>query len=258
MLIWKMEELIMTIESQNDIDGLKEIGKIVALTINEMKRHTRVGITTEELDDIGGQILKSHGAVSAPQITYNFPGNTCISVNHEVAHGIPGNRIIQPSDLINIDVSAELCGYFADAGHSFPIAPYEPSLMRLCQYTHHTMMKVISSLKHGVKLNEIGRIIEIEAKKGGYNIIKDLCSHGIGKSLHEAPVEILPVYNKHDKRILKEGMVITIEPFLSTGAGYVVEQPDGWTLCTPDNSFVAQHEHTIIITKDQPIIVTAA
>lgn len=248
----------MTIESQNDIDGLKEIGKIVALTINEMKRHTRVGITTEELDDIGGQILKSHGAVSAPQITYNFPGNTCISVNHEVAHGIPGNRIIQPGDLINIDVSAELCGYFADAGHSFPIAPYEPSLMRLCQYTHHTMMKVISSLKHGVKLNEIGRIIEIEAKKGGYNIIKDLCSHGIGKSLHEAPVEILPVYNKHDKRILKEGMVITIEPFISTGAGYVVEQPDGWTLCTPDNSFVAQHEHTIIITKDQPIIVTAA
>lgn len=248
----------MTIESQNDIDGLKEIGKIVALTINEMKRHTRVGITTKELDDIGGQILKSHGAVSAPQITYNFPGNTCISVNHEVAHGIPGNRIIQPGDLINIDVSAELCGYFADAGHSFPIAPYEPSLMRLCQYTHHTMMKVISSLKHGVKLNEIGRIIEIEAKKGGYNIIKDLCSHGIGKSLHEAPVEILPVYNKHDKRILKEGMVITIEPFISTGAGYVVEQPDGWTLCTPDNSFVAQHEHTIIITKDQPIIVTAA
>lgn len=248
----------MTIESQNDIDGLKEIGKIVALTINEMKRHTRVGITTKELDDIGERILKSHGAVSAPQITYNFPGNTCISVNHEVAHGIPGNRIIQPGDLINIDVSAELCGYFADAGHSFPIAPYEPSLMRLCQYTHHTMMKVISSLKHGVKLNEIGRIIEIEAKKGGYNIIKDLCSHGIGKSLHEAPVEILPVYNKHDKRVLKEGMVITIEPFLSTGAGYVVEQPDGWTLCTPDNSFAAQHEHTIIITKDQPIIVTAA
>jgi len=248
----------MTIESQNDIDGLKEIGKIVALTINEMKRHTRVGITTKELDDIGGQILKSHGAVSAPKITYNFPGNTCISVNHEVAHGVPGNRIIQPGDLINIDVSAELGGYYADAGHSFPIAPYEPSLMRLCQYTHHTMMKVISSLKHGVKLNEIGRIIEIEAKKGGYNIIKDLCSHGIGKSLHEAPVEILPVYNKHDKRVLKEGMVITIEPFLSTGAGYVVEHPDGWTLCTPDNSFAAQHEHTIIITKDQPIIVTAA
>lgn len=129
--------------------------------------------------------------------------------------------------------------------------------MQLCQYTHQTMMKVISSLKHGVKLNEIGRIIEIEAKKGGYNIIKNLCSHGIGKSLHESPTEILPFYNKHDKRVLKEGMVITIEPFLSTGAGYAVEQSDGWTLSVPDNSYVAQHEHTIIITKNQPIILTA-
>lgn len=247
----------MTIDSQNDIDGLKEIGKIVALTINEMKSHARVGITTKELDDIGGLFLKRHGAVSAPKTTYNFPGNTCISINQEAAHGIPGSRIIQPGDLVNIDVSAELGGYYADAGHSFPIPPYNPSLMHLCQYTHNTMMKVISSLKHGVKLNEVGRIIEIEAKKGGYNVIENLCSHGVGKSLHEAPKGILPVYNKHDKRVLKEGLVITIEPFLSTGARYVVEQSDGWTLCVPDNSFVAQHEHTIIITKNQPIIVTA-
>lgn len=247
----------MTVGSQNDIDGLKEIGKIVALTIDEMKRQTRAGMTTRELDEIGGEFLKRHGAVSAPKKTYNFPGNTCISINREVAHGIPGNRVIQPGDLINIDVSAELGGYYADAGHSFPIAPYKPSLMRLCQYTHHTMMKVISSLKHGVKLNEIGRIIESEAKKGGYHVIQNLCSHGIGKSLHEAPTEILPVYNKHDKRVLKEGMVITIEPFLSTGARYVVEQSDGWTMRVPDNSFAAQHEHTIIITKNEPIIVTA-
>lgn len=248
----------MTIGSQDDIDALKKIGKIVATTINEMKRQTRVGMTTKELDEIGGRILKSHGAVPAPKATYDFPGYTCISVNHEVAHGIPGDRIIRPGDLINIDVSAELGGYYADAGHSFPIAPYNPSFKRLCDYTHQTMMKVISSLKHGVKLNEIGRIIEAEAKKGGYNIIQNLCSHGIGKSLHEAPTEILPVYNKHDKRVLKEGMVITIEPFLSTGAGYVVEQGDGWTLSMPDNGYAAQHEHTIIITKDQPIIVTAA
>ncbi len=248
----------MTIGSQQDIDGLKAIGKIVAMTISEMKRQTRVGMTTKELDHIGGELLHKHGAVPAPKTTYNFPGHTCISVNHEVAHGIPGDRIIQPGDLINIDVSAELGGYYADAGHSFPLSPYEPSLVRLCQHTHHTMMKVISSLRHGVKLNEVGRMIEHEAHQGGYHVIRNLCSHGIGKSLHEAPQEILPVYNKHDKRVLKEGMVITIEPFLSTGAEFVVEQPDGWTLRVPDNSFVAQHEHTIIITKDQPIIVTAA
>jgi len=120
------------------------------------------------------------------------------------------------------------------------------------------MMKVISSLKHGVKVNAIGRMIETEAAKGGYRVIENLCSHGIGKALHEAPTEILPVYNKHDKRVLTEGLVLTIEPFLSTGAQYVVEQNDGWTLRVPDSSFVAQHEHTIIITKHKPIIVTAA
>jgi len=248
----------MTVESQKDIDGLKEIGKIVALTINEMKRHARVGMTTKELDDIGGQILKKYGAVPAPKTVYNFPGNTCISINHEIAHGIPGNRKIQPGDLINIDVSAELGGYFADAGHSFVMPPYNPALTRLCDYTYKTMMKVISSLKHGVKMNEIGRIIQTEAKKGGYQVIQNLCSHGVGRSLHESPNEILPYYDRHDKRVLKEGMVITIEPFLSTGADYVVEQPDGWTLCLPDRSFAAQQEHTIIITKDQPIIVTVA
>lgn len=247
----------MTIGSQKDIDGLKEIGRIVAMTIKEMKRHARVGMTTKELDDLGGQFLSRYGAMPAPKTTYDFPGITCISINHEIAHGIPGNRIIQPGDLINIDVSAEVGGYYADAGHSFQIPPYETSIMRLCEYTHQTMMKVISSLKHGVKLNEIGRIIEIEAKKGGYNIIKNLCSHGIGRSLHESPTEILPFYNKHDKRVLKDGMVITIEPFLSTGAGYAVEQPDGWTLGVPDNSFAAQQEHTITVTKNKPIIVTA-
>lgn len=248
----------MTIGSQKDIDALTEIGKIVALTISEMKRHARVGMTTKELDDIGEIFLNSHGAVSAPKTTKNFPGSTCISINREVAHGIPGNRKIQPGDLINIDVSAERGGYFADAGHSFQMPPYNSSLTRLCNYTHHTMMKVISSLKHGVKLNEIGRMIESEAEKGGYKVINNLCSHGIGKSLHEAPVDILPVYNKHDKRVLKEGLVITIEPFLSTGADYVVEQSDGWTLCLPNGGFAAQHEHTIIITKNQPIILTVA
>lgn len=248
----------MTIQTQEDIDRMKEIGKIVALTINEMKRNIQIGMTTKELDEIGGRFLERHGAVSAPKKIYNFPGYTCISINREVAHGIPGNRKIQPGDLINIDVSAERRGYFADAGHSFQMPPYHPALARLCQYTHHTMMKVISALKHGVKLNEIGRLIQLEAKKGGFHVIENLCSHGIGRSLHEEPKEIPPFYNKYDTRVLTEGLVITIEPFLSTGAQYVAQQPDGWTLSLPDNSYAAQHEHTIIITKEKPIILTAA
>lgn len=248
----------MTISGQRDLDGIKEIGKIVALTIQEMKRHTRVGITTKELDEIGAASLERFGAVSAPKKVYNFPGHTCISVNNDVSHGIPNNRKIKPGDLVNIDVSAELGGYYADAGQSFQVPPYDTSLVRLCEYTHNTMMKVISSLKHGVKLNEIGRMIQLYSAVGGYNVIQNLCSHGIGKSLHETPTEILPIFNKHDRRVLREGLVITIEPFLSTGAGYVVEQPDGWTSRVPGGALAAQHEHTIIITKNQPIIVTVA
>jgi methionyl aminopeptidase len=248
----------MTVGSKEDIDGLKEIGKIVALTISEMKNQTRVGMTTKELDEIGGRFLRSHGATSAPKSTYNFPGNTCISINHEVAHGVPGNRRIQEGDLINIDVSAELNGYFADSGHSFQLPLYDPSITRLCQTTHDTMMKVISSLRHGVKLNEIGRIIQSEAQKSGYKVIMNLGSHGIGKALHETPNDILPFYDKDDKRVLKEGLVITVEPFLSTGAQFVVDGLDGWTLSVPDDSLCAQYEHTIIITKDQPIITTVA
>lgn len=248
----------MTVQNQEDIRALKEIGKIIAMTIEEMKRSARVGMTTRELDDIGGRMLNKHGATPAPKQTYGFPGETCISVNHEVAHGIPGDRVIGPGDLINVDVSAELGGYYADAGHSFTMPPHDPGLVRLCRYTHDTMMKIIGSLRHGVKLNEIGRMIQTEAAKGGYKSIKNLCSHGIGKSLHEAPKEILPFYSKQDQRVLKAGQVITIEPFLSTGAEYVVEHTDGWTLYTPDRSFVAQHEHTLIITRDQPIILTVA
>lgn len=248
----------MTVSSPEDLQGLKEIGRIVALTVQEMKRSARVGMTTRELDEIGGRFLQTHGAVSAPKKVYDFPGHTCISINREVAHGIPGDRTIQAGDLINIDVCAEKNGYIADTGHSFPMAPYNPELLRLCQHTHDTMMKVISSLSHGVRLNEVGKIIQQEAAKGGYKVIQNLCSHGVGRSIHEAPTEIWPVYNKHDKRMLKEGMVITIEPFLSTGAEFVVEQADGWTLSVTDQSYTAQHEHTIIITKQEPIIVTVA
>lgn len=248
----------MTIDSQQDIKALQAIGRIVAGTVQEMKRQARPGMTTLELDAIGGRYLSRHGATPAPKALYHFPGNVCISLNREVAHGIPGNRKLQPGDLVNIDVSAELDGYYADTGHSFQLPPFSRPITRLCEVTHETMMNVIHSLTAGMKLNEIGKKIQQEARRGGYRVVNNLCSHGIGKALHESPTEILPYYNKHDKRVLKEGLVLTIEPFLSTGADYVVEQPDGWTLSVPDNSRVAQHEHTIIITKGKPIIVTVA
>lgn len=214
-------------------------------------------MTTAELDLIGAEILESFGASSAPKITYNFPGSTCISVNEEVAHGIPGPRVIHAGDLINIDVSAELNGYYGDAGVSFQLPPYNDDILRLCRSTEETMMSVINHLRAGMKVNEIGRMMELEARKRGYRVVRNLCSHGIGKSLHEKPFEILPFYNPRVTTVLKEGQVITIEPFLSTGADYVEQQSDGWTLSVVDNGRVAQFEHTIIVTKGEPIILTS-
>lgn len=214
-------------------------------------------MTTAELDLIGAEILESFGASSAPKITYNFPGSTCISVNEEVAHGIPGPRVINAGDLINIDVSAELNGYYGDAGVSFQLPPYNDDILRLCRSTEETMMSVINHLRAGMKVNEIGRMMELEARKRGYRVVRNLCSHGIGKSLHEKPFEILPFYNPRVTTVLKEGQVITVEPFLSTGADYVEQQSDGWTLSVVDNGRVAQFEHTIIVTKGEPIILTS-
>jgi len=247
----------MTIQSQYDIEQLLKIGRIVALTIEEMKKNAKPGVTTRQLDWIGRDVLASHGATSAPMKDAGFPAYTCICVNEEVAHGIPGDRVLQAGDLVNIDVSAELNGYYADAGQSFQIAPVTTEVDKLCKHTYATMMKVISGLKAGVKLNQIGKMMQEEARKGGFRVIENLCSHGVGKGLHEEPFEILPYYEPRDRRVLKVGQVITIEPFLSTGATYAVEQDDGWTLKVPDHSRVAQHEHTIIITNDKPIITTA-
>ncbi|WNS45854.1 type I methionyl aminopeptidase [Paenibacillus sp. MMS20-IR301] len=248
----------MTSETVQDLQGLKAIGKVVGHTIAEMKKSVAPGMTTAELDEIGAKILEQFGAKSAPKVTYNFPGTTCISINEEVAHGIPGPRVIQAGDLINIDVSAEMNGYFGDAGVSFQLPPYNEKLVRLCRSTEETMMSVINHLRAGMKVNEIGRVMESEAHRRGYKVVRNLCSHGIGRALHEKPFEILPFYNPRVTTVLKEGQVITVEPFLSTGADFVEQQADGWTLSVQDSSRVAQYEHTIIVTKGKPIILTSA
>lgn len=248
----------MTSDTLQDMQGLKAAGAVVGHTIAEMKKSVVPGMTTAELDEVGARILNHFGAKSAPKVTYNFPGTTCISVNEEVAHGIPGQRVIQAGDLINIDVSAELNGYFGDAGVSFQLPPYNEKLIHLCRSTEETMMSVINHLRAGMKVNEIGRVMESEARKRGYKVVRNLCSHGIGKALHEKPFEILPFYNPRVTTVLKEGQVITIEPFLSTGTDFVEQQPDGWTLSVADNSRVAQFEHTIVVTKGKPIILTSA
>lgn len=246
----------MTIESQEDIIALQRIGRIVSLVLHKMLDSIEPGMTTQELDAIGERLLSEHGARSAPQLAYNFPGFTCISINEEAAHGVPGCRIIKAGDLVNVDVSAELDGYFADTGGTRIVPPASPIKTKLCHATRTALTEAIKVARAGQPINRIGRAIESVAKTHQLRIIENLGGHGVGRAIHEEPEHILGYYDAHDHRILKEGMVIAIEPFLSTKSRIVSETDDGWTLAGMPGNLSAQYEHTLIVTRGEPIIVT--
>lgn len=246
----------MTVESEKDLLGLLKIGRIVAQTLRHMQEALRPGMTTAELDAIGAAFMRQHGARSAPILAYKFPGHTCISINDEAAHGIPGDRVIQPGDMVNIDVSAELDGYIADTGASSVVPPSTPQQEKLLDYTRLALQRSIETVRAGVPLNAVGKVVEQVAKQGGYKIIRELGGHGVGRHIHEKP-SVSNYFNRRLRGSFQEGSVLTLEPFLTTGAIHVNTLDDGWTLRTTDGSMVAQFEHTIVVTKDRPIIVTA-
>ena len=246
----------MTADSEKDIRALKAIGRICAETLRKMMLAVRPGLTTGELDDKGREFLESEGAHSAPEVTYNYPGATCISVSPVIAHGIPGGYILKDGDLIHIDVSAELDGYFADTGASLWVSRRTPEIHKLLEATKATLMKAVNAARAGRPLNGIGKTVQQEARKRGYNVIYELTGHGIGRGLHEEPGEIWNFYNPRDHRILKDGLVLAIEPFLTAGQGRIKEERDGWSLRTADNAIAAQFEHTIIVTRNEPVILT--
>jgi methionyl aminopeptidase len=250
----------MTITSDEELEKLKAIGRIVALVLNAMAGALRPGITTAELDDIGKRLLDEHGARSAPQVTYEFPGATCISVNEEVAHGIPGSRVIMPGDLVNIDVSAEKDGIFADTGASYVVPPVMDVLARLTRDGRKAMWTGIRQVQAGKPLSDIGTAIGKFAKENKYSLITNLASHGIGYSLHDKP-EAIPTWpDRSERRRMNDGLVFTIEPFLSLGAKTAVDSPldDGWTLVSHPRAFTVQYEHTLVATKRGPLVVTLA
>jgi len=246
----------MTADSAKDIQYLKAIGRVCAETLRKMMGQTRAGMTTLELDEIGHAFLEAEGAQSAPQVMYQFPAATCISVSPVIAHGIPDEHVLREGELIHIDVSAELDGYFADTGASMIVSKHERNLEKLLNATRATLMKALHAAKAGSPLNGIGRTVQNEARRRGFNVIYDLTGHGIGHRLHENPKEILNFYNPNDRRILNDGLVLAIEPFLTTGIGRIVEEKDSWSLRTMDGAIAAQFEHTIIVTKNEPIILT--
>ncbi len=249
----------MSITNELELIGMKKVSDVVAYTLKEMKNHVKPGMTTKALDDFGAGILKDFGAKSAPYSTYKFPGWTCISVNHEFCHGIPSpNCILKEGDLINIDVSAELDGFWSDNGNSFVLGEDIHQHQILVDASKAILQKAINNIKGGVKIADIGYLMETEAKKRGFKVIKNLAGHGIGRSLHEQPDELLNYKNKFDQRRFKKNSVVAIETFISTTSSFTVELNDGWTMVGNKGGFMAQHEHTIVVTDGKPIILTAS
>jgi len=245
----------MSIDGQHDVEGLKRAGSAVAEARDTMAQQVRPGVTTRELDAIGREVLRRHGARSAPQLAYDFPGTTCISVNDELAHGIPSQRMLRAGDLVNIDVSAELDGYWADSGASYAVGDVGPRLRNLLFTTRQALTDAMSEVRAGAPIRNIGRAVERRAKRAGFRVVRDLCGHGVGRNIHEAP-NVPNTFDRRNDDVLHEGLVITIEPFLTTGATSIFEDDDGWTLRTPDGSVGAQFEHTMIVTRGEPIVVT--
>ena len=246
----------MIATDEKDINGLKAAGKVCAQAMKLMMESAKPGMTTAELDKIGEDFLNQQGAKSAPRVMYNFPGGTCISIVPVIAHGIPNEHVLQDGELINIDVSAELNGYFGDTGASMVVGTSKPEYEKLLEATQSTLEKVLSVVRTGKPLNLIGKTVQEEAAKHGYNPIFDLTGHGIGRQLHDKPSAVYNFHKPDDRRLLENGLVLAIEPFLTTGKGHVVEKSDGWSLKTVDNTIAAQFEHTVIITKGEPIILT--
>ncbi|MEP7110948.1 MAG: type I methionyl aminopeptidase [Ferruginibacter sp.] len=247
----------MSITRESELTGIKKISDAVAITLKQMRNYAKPGMTAKQLDEFGGQILNNLGAKSAPRLTYGFPGWTCISINNEVAHGVPSEKkLLKEGDLINIDVSAELDGFWSDNGGSFILGQDINNHRDLVETSKYILKKAISNIKGGVRVSDIGQLIETAAKKSGYKVIKNLTGHGIGRSLHEEPHEIANYRDKSNLARFRKNSVVAIETFISTRSTIANTHADGWTLIGDKGGYVAQHEHTILVTDGIPIILT--
>ena len=247
----------MSITKEAELAGMQKASTVVAYTLKEMRNYAQPGMSTKQLDNYGATILSDLGAKSAPYLTYRFPGWTCISVNNEFCHGIPSdNSILKEGDLVNIDVSAELNGFWSDNGGSFVLGEDIHRHQKLIDASKQILHKAIYNIKGGVRISDIGHLIETEAKKRGYKVIKNLTGHGVGNSLHEEPGEVANYRDRFNLTRFKKNSVVAIETFISTTSTYAETLNDGWTMVGNKGGFMAQHEHTIVVTDGNPIILT--
>jgi methionyl aminopeptidase len=247
----------MSIQTPEELEAMKAAGRIVRLMLQGMKHVAQSGVTTAELDAIGAKIMREHSARSAPSLVYGFPGVSCISVNDEIVHGVPGKRKLRNGDLLKLDVTIEKDGFMADAAETVVVGDATGIGQRLAACAQRAFERALSAASAGNRVSEIGRAVEAEVRQSGFFVVRELCGHGIGRTIHEEP----SVPNYADPRaneLLTEGLVITIEPIIASRSGKAFLAQDGWTMRTADRGLAAHYEHTLMITRNEPLLLTAA
>jgi len=247
----------VSINGPDELEGMRAAGRVVRQMIEAMTRAVRSGVTTAQLDRVGAEVMEQHGAKSAPSMVYQFPGTSCISLNEEAVHGIPADRTVKDGDLVKLDVTIEKNGFMADAAVTVPVGVVSEENQRLIACAERAFAKAMLVARAGFRVSEIGRVVEREVRRSGFSVIRELGGHGIGRTIHEEPR--VPNYPDPDaSQILTEGLVITVEPIIAAGSGRSILAKDGWTVRTADGRPSAHYEHTLVITKREPILLTAA
>ena len=264
----------MSIKTPEELEGMKIAGRIVRRMLEAMKAGVHPRVTTKELDEIGARVMREHGARSAPSLVYGFPGVSCISVNEEIVHGIPGARMLKRGDLLKLDVTIEKDGFMADAaetvivvgeqsdeaesGSAQPLGVADGGVaQQLADCARDAFDAAMHVARAGNRIVDIGAAVEAEVNRSGFFVVRELCGHGIGRTIHEQPN--VPNYadpNTHG--MLTEGLVITVEPIIASRSGKAYLARDGWTMRTADHGLAAHHEHTLVITSGEPLLLTAA
>jgi methionyl aminopeptidase len=245
----------MSIESPEDWAGLREAGRITRLALDALEAHVREGVTTGELDAVAASVFAAEGA--APALVYGFPGTVLISVNDEVVHGVPGPRQLTQGDLVKLDVTVEKNGYVADAARTVVVGTGSVEAHRLAACAASALDAAMRVARAGVLVNEIGRAVTREVRRHGFSVVHGLAGQGVGRTIHEPPT-VPNEWNRFQRDVLTEGLVLTIEPMISAGSPHARNDSDGWTVRTRDGSLSAHAEHTLVITTGAPVVLTAA
>ncbi len=251
---------MIVVKSAAEIDKMRRAGRIVAEVLERMRERVAPGVTTAELDELAGAIIRGYNAIPSfngypPGGAHPFPANICTSINEELVHGIPGPRVLQEGDIISIDVGAILDGYHGDAATTLPVGEIRPEARRLLEATEGALYAGIAAARAGNRSGDISAAIQSYVERRGYNVVHEYTGHGIGRKMHEEPQ--VPNFGEPGKGVrLRRGMTLALEPMVLAGERFVKTLADHWTVVSCDGKLTAHFEHTIAITDSEAEILT--